>query len=423
MNENELKSLEVYNSKFKDDPASFNDFQANDYIRLLKKNENNDEAIEVGKTFMSLAPNLKGYLNQYGYALYNKYINIDDEKIKENETLFFGILDDILAICKQERYSPMEPSVNRAIKYLQKEKADDYEKLIEMLNLLDPNLLDDKPFTNSEGKEFESKKERYYRLKVRALYNAKKYKECVETANNALALPLKWHFNTLQWIDYQRACCLVELEQYEEAKKIFLSLHNRIRSINFYEVLYKTNSNIGKYKEANAYLLYEFFEKGYNIDHLNIYLRLKEATLRTEDADLIEIVDIFLTKLCQENNREYTSVNDYGDKYSDQNSDEIYDIMYDKIMNNLDKYVERIEGTVVHYNRQKELGTISRYDEDGIFFRQEDYVYDEEVQRHDKVEYTPIETFDNKKGIVTSKAILIVTTEEYVDFNYLNSSL
>ena len=155
----------------------------------------------------------------------------------------------------------MEPSVNRAIKYLQKEKADDYEKLIEMLNLLDPNLLDDKPFTNSEGKEFESKKERYYRLKVRALYNAKKYKECVETANNALALPLKWHFNTLQWIDYQRACCLVELEQYEEAKKIFLSLHNRIRSIDFYEVLYKTNSNIGKYKEANAYLLYEFFEK------------------------------------------------------------------------------------------------------------------------------------------------------------------
>ena len=418
MNENELKSLEVYNSKFKDDPASFNDFQANDYIRLLKKNENNDEAIEVGKTFMSLAPNLKGYLNQYGYALYNKYINIDDEKIKENETLFFGILDDILAICKQERYSPMVPSVNRAIKYLQKEKADDYEKLIEMLNLLDPNLLDDKPFTNSEGKEFESKKERYYRLKVRALYNAKKYKECVETANNALALPLKWHFNTLQWIDYQRACCLVELEQYEEAKKIFLSLHNRIRSIDFYEVLYKTNSNIGKYKEANAYLLYEFFEKGYNIDHLNIYLRLKEATLRTEDADLIEIVDIFLTKLCQENNREYTSVNDYGDKYSDQNSDELYDIMYDKIMNNLDKYVERIEGTVVHYNRQKELGTISRYDEDGIFFRQEDYVYDEEVQRHDKVEYTPIETFDNKKGIVTSKAILIVTTEEYVDFNY-----
>ena len=37
MNENELKSLEVYNEKFKEDPTSFNDFQANDYIKLLKK--------------------------------------------------------------------------------------------------------------------------------------------------------------------------------------------------------------------------------------------------------------------------------------------------------------------------------------------------------------------------------------------------
>lgn len=418
MNENELKSLEVYNEKFKDDPTSFNDFQANDYIRLLKKNENNDEAIEVGKTFMSLLPNLKGYLNQYGYALYNKFINIDDEKIKENESLFFSILDDILAICKQERYSPMEPSINRAIKYLQKEKPEDYEKLIEVLNLLDPNLLDDKPFTNDEGKEFESKKERYYRLKIKALYNAKKYKECVETANNALTLTLKWHFNTLQWIQYQRACCLVELEQYEEAKKIFLSLHNRIRNINFYEVLYKTNANIGNYKEANAYLLYEFFKEGYSFDHLNIYLRLKEATLKTEDQNLIEIVDIFLTKLCQENNHEYTANNDYGDKYAGQNSNELYDIMYDEIMSNLDKYVERVEGTVVHYNREKALGTISKFDDDGIFFRQDDFVYDVEVQRRDKVEYTPIETFDNKKGVVTNRAILIITTEEYLDFGY-----
>ena len=329
---------------------------------------------------MSLCPNLRGYLNQYGYALYNKFINIDDEKIRDNEDLFFSVLKDILAVCKQERYSPMEPSVNRAIKYLQREKPEDPNKLVEMLDLLDPNLLDDKPFTNDEGKEFESKKERYYRLKVKALYEAKRSKECVDTANNALSLSLKWHFNTLQWINYQRACSLVELEQYDEAKKVFLSLHNRIRNVNFYEVLYKTNAQTGNIKEANAYLLYEFFENGYSINHLGIYTRLMEATQRTEDPMLIEIVDAFLTKLTAEN--------------------------------------KRVEGTVVHYNNQRGLGTISRYDEDGIFFRQADYVYDEDVQRRDKVEYTPIETFDNKKNEITNKAILIITTEEYLDFGY-----
>lgn len=418
MNENELKSLEVYNEKFKEDATSFNDFQANDYIKLLKKNNNNDEAIEVGKTFMSVCPNLKGYINQYGYALYNKFINISDALIKENEDLFFSVLQDILAICKQERYSPMEPTVNRAIKYLQHEKPEDVNKLIEMLNLLDPNLLDDKPFTNDEGKEFESKKERYYRLKVKALYEAKRAKECVDCANNALSLPIKWHFNTLQWINYYRASCLVELDQYEEAKRIFLSLHNRIRNINFYEVLYKTNANTGNLKEANAYLLYEFFENGYSIEHLGIYQRLLESTLKTEDPLLIEIVDAFLTKLTAENNVEYTPVNDYGDKYNERTSEDLYDELYEKVMNHLGKYVNRVEGTVVHYNDQRGIGTISRYDEDGIFFRQADYVYDEIVQRRDKVEYTPIETFDRKKNEVTTKAILIITTDEYLDFGY-----
>ena len=93
----------------------------------------------------------------------------------------------------------------------------------------------------------------------------------------------------MQWINYQRACSLVELEQYDEAKKVFLSLHNRIRNVNFYEVLYKTNAQTGNIKEANAYLLYEFFENGYSINHLGIYTRLMEATQRTEDPMLIEL--------------------------------------------------------------------------------------------------------------------------------------
>ena len=63
MNENELKSIERYFHKFNEDPASFNDFEANDFIKLLKSNERNDDAIEVGKTFLSVAPELKGYIN------------------------------------------------------------------------------------------------------------------------------------------------------------------------------------------------------------------------------------------------------------------------------------------------------------------------------------------------------------------------
>ena len=200
MNENELKSIERYFNKFNEDAASFNEFEANDFIKLLKNNGRNDDAIEVGNTFLQMAPSLKGYINQYGYALYNKFINIDDEKIKEKESLFFDILEDILGICKQEKYSPVEPAINRAIKYALNQTPINYDLMIKMLNKLDVKLLSDKPFVNNEGREFESFKERYFRLKVRALFETKQYKACVECANQALATPLKWHYNALQWI-------------------------------------------------------------------------------------------------------------------------------------------------------------------------------------------------------------------------------
>ena len=195
MNENELKSIERYFNKFNEDAASFNEFEANDFIKLLKNNNRNDDAIEVGSTFLQMAPSLKGYINQYGYALYNKFINIDDEKIKEKENLFFDILEDIVNICKQEKYSPVEPAINRAIKYALSQTPINYDLMIKMLNKLDIKLLSDKPFVNKEGKEFESFKERYFRLKVRALFETKQYKACVECANQALATPLKWHYN------------------------------------------------------------------------------------------------------------------------------------------------------------------------------------------------------------------------------------
>ena len=308
MNENELKSIERYFNKFNEDAASFNEFEANDFIKLLKNNNRNDDAIEVGSTFLQMAPSLKGYINQYGYALYNKFINIDDEKIKEKESLFFDILEDILNICKQEKYSPVEPAINRAIKYSLNQTPINYDLMIKMLNKLDIKLLSDKPFVNKEGKEFESFKERYFRLKVRALFETKQYKACVECANQALATPLKWHYNALQWIKYYRGCALLELKEYDEANREFISLHNRIKGVNFYEVLYKTNVTVGKTKEANAYLLYEFFEKGYSFEQLPLYQRLNEAVENNGNELLIKVVHSFVKALCDENQKDRKSV-------------------------------------------------------------------------------------------------------------------
>ena len=416
MNENELKSIERYYHKFNEDASSFNDFEANDFIKLLKNNDKNDEAIEVGKTFLSVAGELKGYINQYGYALYNKYINIDDEKIKEKENLFFDILDEILDLCKQEKYSPVEATVNRAIKYALNQNPINYDLIIKMSDKLDFHKLSDKPFITKDGREFESFKERYFRLKVRALYETKNYRACVECANNAIAVNLKWHYNALQWIKYYRGCALVELEQYDEANIEFISLHNRIKGVNFYEVLYRTNVKINKVKEANAYLLYEFFESGFQFSLLPLYKRLKEATDMTQDSLLITIVDSFIKKLCDENNEPCTL--HIADKYQNKTASQLYDDMYDLIMSHLNKYVERKSGKISYYNEASQFGNISVYDHDPIFFRQSDFVYDEEVERNIRVDYTVLPTYDTKKQRITEKAVLI--TIDNSDYDYIN---
>ena len=47
MEKREPKDLSIYDKRFEEDPSSFNDFQAMDYVKELKNQGRNDEAIEA----------------------------------------------------------------------------------------------------------------------------------------------------------------------------------------------------------------------------------------------------------------------------------------------------------------------------------------------------------------------------------------
>ena len=133
MERNEVKDLTMYNTRFEEDPSSFNDFQAMDYVRELKNQGKLDEAIEVGRTFLQVGDNLSLFINQYGYALYNKYINIDEQTIALKENLFFSMVEEICSLCIYEKYSPVEATVNKAIRYLLNKTDIDYKKVSQLL--------------------------------------------------------------------------------------------------------------------------------------------------------------------------------------------------------------------------------------------------------------------------------------------------
>ena len=178
--------------------------------------------------------------------------------------------------------------------------------------------------------------------------------------------------------------------------------------------LYKTNATVGKVKEANAYLLYEFFEKGYALEQLPLYQRLNEAVENNGNELLIKVVHSFIKALCNENQKECDFTIDV--KYQGKDSSSLYDEMYDLIMSHLDSLVTRKSGKVVYYNEQNQFGNISVYDHDPIFFRQADFAYDEEVERNIRVNYTVLPTYDSKKQRLTEKAILVTIDDSDYDF-------
>ena len=416
MDKREPKDLTIYNQRFEEDPSSFNDFQAMDYVRELKNQGHTDEAIEVGKTFLQVGENLTSFINHYGYALYNKFINIDENEIKEKESLFFSMVDEIASLCKQEKYSPLEATINKAMKYVMNQHPIDYQKLSDLLDKLDPLSASVEPFVNNAGKEYESKREKWYRLKVRCAYELKDYSQCVEVANMAFTQPIKWHYNNLNWVKYYRASALVQLKRFEEAENEFLSLGNKIPSVDSFEILYDLYRNTGKEKEAYTNLIYKFFVSGFDSKQLPLYEKVLEMVKTDEhQQEVIALANALVYQIKAETSQSLEELT-IDEKYKDVDSSSLYDRFYNQLMEHLDSYIDRYEGRVVYYNNAKEFGSIYQEDDDNLFFRQADYIYDEEVQKRDVVEYSVMKTFDVKKQVPTTKAILLKTL--YEDINY-----
>lgn len=415
MEESKVKDLTAYRNRFEEDASSFSEFQARDFVKELKDQGQTDEAIEVGRTFLEMAPELKGYINYFGYALYNKYINISDEEISNNENLFYSILEEIAKYCKQERYSPLEAAVNKAIKHVLKANPVDYKKLSDLLDYLDAPALEEKPFVNKEGKEFESKKEKWYRMKVRALYEIGEYRECLENANIAFTYNLKWHYNNLNWVKYYRASSLVELGRYEEAENEFIALQGHFNAVDSFEILYKLYMNTSRENDAYTLLIDKFFKGGFDYKNLNDYKKISEMTKAKGQEKAHALAECLISKLEAENGHTYESDADLSD-YADLTSSDAFDRVYSEVIYHLENYITREEGKVVFYNHDKNFGSIFQEGEENLFFRQADFLDDEEIERYDVVEYSVIKTYDRKRQQMSSKAVLLKVL--YEDINY-----
>ena len=247
------------------------------------------------------------------------------------------------------------------------------------------------------------------------MYELKDYNACVEYANKAFATTLKWHYNNLNWMKYYRASALVQLERYEEAENEFLALGNKIPTGDSFDVLYQLYLHTGKEKEAYTNLIYKFFISGYNVDQLSLYEMVLDMVKKGDKSDVTALAEALVYKLKEETSKSLEGL-EIKEEYQSLDSSHLYDRFYNALMENLDGYIDRFEGKVVYYNSDKGFGSIYQEDEDNLFFRQSDYIYDEVVEKRDVVEYSVMKTYDIKKQRPTTRAILLKTLYEDIQY-------
>lgn len=409
MSENKL---DFFKMKFESSPEVFNETQASDYVRALKEAGEIEEATKVAEYFLEYAPTLLNYRKVFGYMLYE--MHIDTQEV--NEENFFNALNTITKICRPGPGSPYHAAVAKAIRYATSKQNPNYNQVLEVLALENLNSLSTEPFVTKDGRELESKKERHYRFLVRALFETNQYSQCIDVAKDALMEIKKFHYMADFWMMYYMAVSYLKTDEFELAKNLLLKIGTRLRSIDTNQILLDAYIEKGLFKEANTLLIYNFFNKGYSVELFDLYLQVLEAVKRTNNENLIQTVDAFLYNLAIENNKEYTAISTPSHT---TDSSELYDKVYNLIMTNLELLIERHSGTVGYYSHQGNYGIIDcQFDEDGVFFRQADYIYDEEVEKRDGIEFTSLDVYDVKKQRITKRAILIYTTDQYQSFDF-----
>ena len=102
--------------------------------------------------------------------------------------------------------------------------------------------------------------------------------------------------------------------------------------------------------------------------------------------------------------------------YADLTASDAFDRVYSEVIYHLENYITRHEGKVVFYNHDKNFGSIFQDGEENLFFRQADFLDDEEVEKYDVVEYSVIKTYDRKRQQMSSKAVLLKVLYEEINY-------
>lgn len=214
------EALNLYENLWQNNRNDFNEWDYFNYSACLKQAAKNKEALTVCREGLKIYPDFELLKKNCAWLIYKVELSNSSDEAK-----ILQAAEEITRIVKQEDKSQSKAGDYPCVYALAVFKALDFFKnnknnfpadtILYLTSKLNPLYLDSNPlsFKDKDGKtrELASKKEDWYSLRAKALYETGMYQDCIKLCDEALKTISKFHYDNDIWFKRFRALSLAAL--------------------------------------------------------------------------------------------------------------------------------------------------------------------------------------------------------------------
>ena len=219
------EALPLFKQLWEEHRENCNEWDGWNYAHCMSKQKDYKNALNICREVYEIKPNYEQNNNLYAWCIY--YTEIKIEKV-ENEQLLLKAGEAIIKLSKQKPTEQQSDfpcvyslSIFKILNYLNEKTIYNPKPIIYWTEKLNPDFLETVPFkfTDNEGKERElaSKKEDWYSLRSKALYEDGDFADCISLSETALKSLTKFHYDNDIWFKRNIALSKAELGDIETA--------------------------------------------------------------------------------------------------------------------------------------------------------------------------------------------------------------
>jgi len=223
------QALGIYQPLWQQDPNQLDDWAGWSYAYCLKETRQYQQALDVCRQLYQRFPQTPIIGQLYAGCIY--YTQFTGREMPEVAVAKKAV-QAMFGLCPpHQKYSLTSKAIFKLAKLLMSQAAVNWPEIESWLLKLDPDLLDDKPFSmkapNGKTIEYASPVEEWYSAMIKVKAGLNQPNELLALLEAARKRQLKWHYSNPVWFARKEAFAYLQLGQGEKAEKILREIITR----------------------------------------------------------------------------------------------------------------------------------------------------------------------------------------------------